>query len=251
MIIYLATPTTILSYDKSITNGVYVLETYHAIRKKKDLDWIEPDKFILDSGAYTYMRGNGGDQSKTNWEKYIEEYAEFILTNKVKHFFELDIDKIVGYPRVKELTKRLNDLTGMRCLPVWHKSRGMNAWHEMIEENEYISLSASGNNGSSEWTRTPDGEKVLYKLNEMARKKNVRVHALGYTRLEQLKKIPFYSCDSTSWTFGVRSGGVHQFIDGKITRIEKPVGTKCNVPKVSVHSYNEWKKLQKYFILNH
>jgi hypothetical protein len=248
MIIYLATPTTILTYDKGITKDAYILETYHAIRKKKDITWIDPAKFILDSGAYTYMRGNGGNIKTINWDTYIHEYAEFVKHYKIRNYFELDIDKIIGYENVKKLTAKLNKLVGHNCIPVWHKSRGIPAWEQMIKENDYISLSASGNNGSSEWTRTPKGEIVMNQLNNMALKHGVKVHALGYTKLKVLDTIKFHSCDSTSWTFSVRSGSVLVFKDGKIERIVKPENTKCNVKKVYTTSYEAWKSLQKHYL---
>ena len=251
MIIYLATPTTIFSYDKNITRDTYILETYHELKNKKDLSFIQPDYFLLDSGAYTYMRGNGGDQSKTNWDQYIEEYAQFILKNNIKYFFELDIDSLIGYQNVLKLTEKLNNLVGIKCIPVWHKSRGLQAWKDMLDQYDYVSLSASGNNGSSEWTRTPAGIKIMHELNLMALKKGVKVHALGYTKIPVLKQIKFHSCDSTSWTFSLRSGSAHQFKNGSIVRIPKPEGTNCNTAIVSLYSYNEWKKLQQHFINHH
>lgn len=62
---------------------------------------------MLDSGAFTFMRGN----AKVDWADYIKRYAEFINKYDVKYFFELDIDNIVGYEKVLEYRKLLERLT--------------------------------------------------------------------------------------------------------------------------------------------
>lgn len=247
MNIYLATPTTVFSYLDRIkaVNGNHILETYHAIKKSKNLEWIQYCKtFLLDSGAYTYMR-SVEDYKHLDWDKYIHEYALFILKNKIKLFFELDIDKIIGHEAVKKLTALLNRLTNTQCIPVWHRSRGIDEWHRMIEQYKYISLSASGNNGSSEWTRSPQGYAVMNKMNQMAQKKGVKVHALGFTDIEILHKIPFYSVDSTAWVRGV-FGSIYIFNGRGFTTHRKPPKHLMKVPQTHPHNWNEWIKFQKY-----
>lgn len=55
--------------------------------------------FILDSGAFTFMQGNGGT---TNLEEYMERYIDFIKRNKIKKYIELDVDVVTGYAAVKK-----------------------------------------------------------------------------------------------------------------------------------------------------
>ena len=64
--------------------------------------------FLLDSGAFTFMMGNHGKQ--IIWEDYVDRYADFINRNHIQKFFELDIDSLVGYERVKVLRSRLEKL---------------------------------------------------------------------------------------------------------------------------------------------
>lgn len=247
MNIYLATPTTVFSYMDRLhaCSGNYILETYHAIKKKKDLAWIHYCKsFLLDSGAYTYMR-SVNDFKHLDWDKYIHEYALFILKNKIKLFFELDIDKIIGHDNVKKLTADLEKLTMMQSIPVWHRSRGLDEWHRLIEKYKYISLSASGNNGSSEWTRTPDGLSVMRQMNQLAIKKGVKVHALGFTKIDVLDKIPFHSVDSTAWMRGVY-GSLYMFNGRGFDIKRKPEKSLMKVPVTSAHNWTEWVKFQRY-----
>lgn len=102
----------------------YLLESYQYIKSGVPDYITNMDNFLLDSGAFTFM-SKKSKGNKINWENYIKEYAKFILKNKVKLFFELDIDVIVGIEEVRRLRAMLEDYTGMKCIPVWHRDRGL------------------------------------------------------------------------------------------------------------------------------
>ena len=75
-----------------------------------------------------------------NWDKYIEEYAEYVKENNVKKFLELDIDSVVGYEEVKRLRGRLEKLAGRQCIPVWHRPRGKAEFLRLCDEYSYIAI---------------------------------------------------------------------------------------------------------------
>lgn len=244
MRLHLAAVTTYLNYKNDLPIHTYTLETYLALKNKIDLNWIENDYFILDSGAYTFMRGNKGD---IDWNKYIEEYAGFILNNNIKFYFELDIDKIIGLKEVEKLTDKLYQLTNIKPIPVWHIDRGLEYYDYMINNYPYIALSAAGNNFSSEWTRTKEGYSFIDKLVNKALIKKVKVHALGFTHLEQLNKIKFYSCDSTGWLFGSKFGKLFTYSNGKIIHT-RPTDKRIKQKEATINNFEEWKKLQDYYL---
>ena len=93
--------------------------------------------FLLDSGAFTFMSGNGGKQS---WDEYVERYADFIIRNNIKKYFELDIDAVVGYEEVKRLRRKLEAITNQPCIPVWHLSRGLDEYKRHADEYRYIAI---------------------------------------------------------------------------------------------------------------
>ena len=99
----------------------YILESFYYV--DEDTERLLPyfGDFLLDSGAFTFMQNA---KSHVNWNDYIEKYADFINRNDIHKFFELDIDSVIGYSKVKEFRKTLERLTGKQCIPVWHKSRG-------------------------------------------------------------------------------------------------------------------------------
>jgi hypothetical protein len=118
----------------------YILESFFYIRNQHE--WIMKMKpyfkdFLLDSGAFTFMQNN---KNVVNWEEYTIEYANFIRKHDIKLFFELDIDPIVGLKEVERLRGILENLTGKKCIPVWHKKRGLEYWKQMCKEYDYVAI---------------------------------------------------------------------------------------------------------------
>ena len=74
--------------------------------------------FLLDSGAFTFMHGIEASSKPVDWDGYLSRYIDFINRNNVQHFFELDVDSIVGYDAVKRMRARLEAETGKQSIPV-------------------------------------------------------------------------------------------------------------------------------------
>jgi len=181
--------------------------------------------------------GNGVD-----WDSYIDKYADFITQNNVEHFFELDIDVVVGLPAVRKLRRRLETRTGRRSIPVWHKSRGLNNWKAITKDYDYVAI---GGIVTKEIKRK---ERDIFRpLCGIAKENGARVHGLGFTPLDgSLGSYGFHSSDSTSWIQGNRGGFLYYF-DGKMMqKINKPNGTRLKGRAVAVHNFGEWVKFQNY-----
>ena len=229
-------------YDKIIKEEMpYILESFYYAD-----EWTEKtipllDKFLLDSGAFTFM-SNVRDSKKVDFDAYLTRYINFINKNDVKLFFELDVDSVVGYEKVKQMRKRLESETQKKCIPVWHKSRGLEEWNKLTSEYDYVAI---GGIVSKEITRQE--YKYFPKLLEIARKNGCKVHGLGFTNLEGLKKYKFYSVDSTAWTTGNRFGSVYKFNGHTMVKYSKKDGQKlADSRAVAVNNFNEWVKFQKY-----
>lgn len=161
-------------------------------------DWCKD--FLLDSGAFTY-RQKAKTMSLQSFDSYVDKYIEFINTYNVKHFFEMDIDNIVGLEKVEEYRARIERRTGKQSIPVWHSNRGWQYFVDMCKEYSYVSIGGIAKN--------PNGkklEKIFPYFIEHAHKNCVEMHGLGYTDIKNLKKYPFDSVDSTSWSSGSRYG---------------------------------------------
>lgn len=195
--------------------------------------------FLLDSGAFTFMQNS---KSHVVWEKYIEKYAEFIKRNSIKDYFELDIDSVVGYKKVLEYRKRLEDLVGYQCIPVWHKSRGMK---EFLKTCDRYSYCAIGGIVSKEIKR--DQYKAFPTMISEAHKRKCKLHGLGFTNLGMLTKCHFDSVDSTAWTTGNRFGFIYTFNGTTMIKTDVPEGKRLkDSGKVALINYTEWMKFQRY-----
>lgn len=219
-------------------NIPYYLESFYSI-KEWQIPFIQNnEKFMLDSGAFTFMNNFKGT---INWKDYIDKYAEFINKYNIKYFFELDIDVLVGYEKVKEYTKYLEAKVRKKCIPVWHKSRGIEEWKRLTKEYDYVAIG-----GIVIKEIKPIDYKYFIPLLEIAKKNNCKVHGLGFTATKELYKYHFYSVDSTNWLSGGRFGSIHNF-NGKFIESKSFKDKRAKDYKViDEHNIKEWIKFQNY-----
>lgn len=231
-------------YSQSeLFKGAYILQSFYYVDKYVE-DVIMPNckDFILDSGAFTFMQNS---KKSVNWDEYVEKYAEFVKKHKVKKYFELDIDSIVGLKEVERLRAKLEALVGYQCIPVWHLWRGMNYWHKMCKEYSYVAIGGLAD--------TDKHSKRIKKLHDcfpmlinIAHRNGAKVHGLGYTSLKGIKKYHFDSVDSTSWLSGNRFGAVYKFNGETIVKIDKPKNKRVKTNIAMENNFMEWKKFSQY-----
>lgn len=198
--------------------------------------------FLLDSGAFTFMQST---KNHPNWDQYVEQYAEFIIRNKVEKFFELDIDSVVGYEKVLQYRKKLERLTGRQVIPVWHTNRGKDEFRRAAEEYPYVAVGGLVGTGSQEYARKY--WKFFPWFIKTAHDNGAKIHALGFTSLDGIKQYHFDSVDSTAWTTGNRFGFVYKFTGDTMTKVDVPAGKRLKDPKkVALINYTEWIKFQKW-----
>ena len=85
----------------------YVLESFFYIKPWQVEEMPKWKMFLLDSGAFTFMHGVEASSKPVDWDGYLSRYIDFINRHDVQHFFELDVDIIVGYDAVKRMRARL------------------------------------------------------------------------------------------------------------------------------------------------
>lgn len=231
-------------YDESVKKyRPYILESFYYV--DADTERLLPyfGDFLLDSGAFTFMQGKGGSP---DWDEYIERYAAFIVRNKVEKYFELDIDSVVGYDRVKEIRARLEKLTGRQSIPVWHRSRGKDEYIRHCREYPYVAIGGLVD-GAKKGEYARQYWKYFPWFINTAHENGAKIHALGFTSLEGIQTYHFDSVDSTAWTTGNRFGYLYWF-DGKIIRKkDAPKGHRiCDSRAAALNNYVQWIKFQKY-----
>ena len=222
----------------------YVLMSYWYLKEIKDKNTLKlaelrngEGNFLLDSGAFTFLNSN----SKMDINQYLNDYIEFINKHDIKRFAELDIDPIIGYEKTMEMRDKLERETGKKCLPVWHKSRGVQAFKDDVEKYDYVSIGGivTGEIKRKEYP-------IFKQMTKYANARGVKVHGLGFTG-KDCYKYGFDSVDSTSWTSGGRFATTYKFADNKMKSIKRPDKTRLiDRNKINEHNFFEWIKFQRY-----
>ena len=220
------------------TLNPYILESYYYANE----EWIKTFKhyfsdFMLDSGAFTFMQDTNKQLDRIT---YAKQYANFIRSNDIKNYFELDLDSLMSLDKVEGLRKLIEDVTGIASIPVWHKSRGLDYWFKMCEDYKYIAI---GGIVSGEIKRNQFD--VFHKLISIADKQKTKVHGLGFTNLAGIKKYKFYSVDSTAWLYGNRGGFLYKFNGQELTKIYMK-DRRMKGKEAAAHNFTEWVKFSKF-----
>jgi len=241
MKIYLACTTAIQIED--LIEGADILVAYPYIRNNPQIISLLPKmrNFILDSGVFTMI--NTG--KKFNLDIYVEEYARFIREHNIKQYAELDVDQIIGVEKTKALRKKLESLVGYKSIPVWHTIRGRESFIQDCKDYDYICLGYF----LTEGLKTQITEKYAKAFVDTAHKYSCRIHGLGFTKGELLKKIPFDSVDSSSWAASRRFGCCFKFDyrSGTIKFLPRRKNQRMkNAQALGRPAFIEWRKYQDY-----
>lgn len=240
---YLVNPSTRkYVFDDISIEDCNILESFIYIRKnEKFMELINLCKsFLLDSGAFTFLKQS--HKNDIDWDEYVEDYGKFINKYDVKNFFELDIDTIVGLKEVERLRERLEKITNKKCIPVWHKNRGTDYFLKMCDEYPYVAL---GGIAIKEISTKRFETLFPWFINE-AHKRGTKIHGLGYTSIQGMKKYKFDSVDSTRWLHGNIGGYLYKF-NTKTEDMEVYKNTgRLKSKEGAINNFREWVKFSKY-----
>lgn len=214
----------------------YALESFYYIEERYMDFYKSRDLFILDSGAFTFLSNT---KNTVDWDAYVRKYIDFINRHKIDLFFEMDIDKIVGLPKVEEYREIIERATGKRCIPVWHKSRGLDYWERLCREYDYVAI---GGIAIKDIPR--QHYQYFHEFLRIARKHRTKVHALGFSGRD-VANYDFYSVDSSTWNSGARYGQFHYF-DGRAIRLMRPEGKRGIASALDQHNFLEWCAFQRH-----
>lgn len=237
----------------------YILASFYYLKKLKEnelklfFDYIHSKDckhFILDSGAFTYLSGNKKNENYiiNNTSEYIRDYAEFIKKYNVKNYIELDLDKLFGYEKVKQIRNELEKQVGYKSMPVFHNLyRNRKDLDELLDNYDYICI--SNFNGKKSSKILPHIKAIV----DYANSKNVKVHGLALTGKTFTQAVKFYSVDSSSWKSGIRFAAIPVFDSKNNKIVSKVISDKYKTKnteevrdKLIEYSMREWKKYQLF-----
>lgn len=217
----------------------YGLTTFYYLRNKEEkqinrVRQLVRKSWLIDSGAFTFMNSGG----EVNWDKYIDDYADFINAYNIELFIELDLYSIIGIENTEKLRKRLEVKTGKKCMPVFHPELGVDYYKKMVDAYNYIAI---GGIVVGKWKN----ENQMIPLINYAKRKGVKVHGLGFTRISKLDRFKFHSVDSTTW-MSDRFGKLYIFDGRNLQEIKNNTQKKLDWKKASLHNLTQWKKFAEY-----
>lgn len=220
----------------------YNLMSYYYIKGKISLaEFIRDNtkEILIDSGAHSFQKGK-----KVDWVKYTKDYAEFIQKfdkPNVVGYFEMDVDNIIGYDKVLELRKMLENVSN-KIIPVWHKNRGIDEFKKMCKDYAGKIIAITGFKNED----IKDDQYLMFL--KYAKKYNCKVHCLGMTRKKVLDRVPFDYVDSSSWVqssvFGRidNQGKVSKEMSKQRREIVFMENYKAGM-KMQEHYYQKWKRI--------
>lgn len=223
-------------------NTLFCLSSFYYMHNKQiDLiNKMNKENFLLDSGAFTFRtKGLRG----LNIDEYTDKYIDFINKYDIKYFFEMDIDTDEeSYKKVLELRKRIEEKTGKQCIPVWHDTRGIESWMEIIDKYDYVAIGGLVHSNNNK-------QKIAKELVKLANKKNTKVHLLGYNK-KDLLEYNAYSCDATTWNAG-KFGGLWTWDNNNKVPLKHNRDINRRIRKelqknLTLHNLKVWLHYQKY-----
>lgn len=167
---------------------------------------------MLDSGAYSLIMLSrkhdlSADSIRAEMMEYTEKYTDFVrrTADIFDIIVELDIDQVISYDYVLEAREGLIEACGKeKVMPVFHSTipDALEEWKKWSLEFKY------GGMGSTPRATESDLKELFNAITGEDGKPAYRVHGFAHVDMELLKKFPFWSADSTSWTGGPRWGMV-------------------------------------------
>ena len=221
----------------------YALQSVYTV-SDKTMELMENCDFLLiDSGAFTFMN-NTKKGENVDFDAYVDRYIEFINKWDIDYFFELDIDVVVGIQEVERLRKKLEDGTGKKSIPVWHKSRGKEYFIDMCKNYKYVAIG-----GIVTKEIKPTDYPYFNWFIDTAHKHGAKIHGLGLTGMSAIEKYHFDSVDSTNWVGGGRFGNIFYFNGKRIVQHQTGTGKlkdEMHYKQINTHNFVEWCKFQEY-----
>lgn len=131
-------------------------------------------------------------------------------------FFEMDLDCVLGYDKVKQIRQWIERKTGKKSIPVWHITRGMDDFYEMCKNYDYVAI---GGIASKKISKKYHNK--LWELCDIAHKYGCKIHGLGYLPLNILNngECPFDTVDGTGWQGHMRCQKFN-FVNDKIEKVK-------------------------------
>lgn len=181
-------------------SGVFrFLVSFH-YHQKTDLQEIVdsyhgPCEVFADSGAFSAAT-LGATIKLADYAAWLKEW-DHLLTVRAT----LDV---IGDPQATAKNTATLEGMGLPVLPVFHTGTPFSELESLVKRYDYMALGGMV-------PHAKDADAVLRWLIQcfkIAKETGTVFHGFGQTRLQTLRKLPFYSVDSSAWASGMRYGTI-------------------------------------------
>lgn len=197
-----------------------VLASYASWEKISRIAAANTDIFI-DSGAFTAWK-SGSPILRHEYLAHLNRWG-----HRATVCANLDV---IGDPNGTATNQEYFEQHGHNVLPVYHWGEPYDYFAEMCDRYKYI---ACGGTAHSVTHSTEGRYEHHLRLFEVAKKYKTKLHGFGVTEARLLTDLPWYSCDSSSWTSFLRFGNATLFSNktGKFHTV------KLSPPTREVHAH--------------
>lgn len=181
-------------------SGVFrFLVSFH-YHQKTDLQEIVdsyhgPCEVFADSGAFSAAT-LGATIKLADYAAWLKEW-DHLLTVRAT----LDV---IGDPVATARNTAKLEREGIAVLPVFHTGSAFSELEELVKRYDYMALGGMVPHAKD----APAVLRWLVQCFKVARETGTVFHGFGQTRLDTLRKLPFYSVDSSAWASGMRYGTI-------------------------------------------
>jgi len=188
----------------------YVLLAFGHVSAPDELAKVLPDECgceaMLDAGFVTINRGRA-EATKQEYGALLDNYIKFVKTNsaKINCAVEFDVNETFGYEVTKEFRQRFRE-ENISPMYVFHWQTGEAGLYDILEleDDPLIGVSIDGLTGEKKINN-------LYEFVFARTECKKRIHGIGMTNSNCLKRYPFCSVSSSNWFQSLNYGRISYF----------------------------------------
>lgn len=177
-------------------------------------------RLALDSGAFSMYnfkfaaskKGMESDKDRADYKYYktdeFQEYLEAYIEYIHKHLDELDMyvamDIIYNAKATKQVQKYM-ETCDLLPVPVFHYGEPFKYLEHYLDNYEYVGVGGLGQRTSVQ-SYMAFGDEIFKRVCGPDGRPRNKMHGFAMTSVQLMKRYPWYSCDSSTWSSLSRNG---------------------------------------------
>jgi len=177
-------------------------------------------RLALDSGAFSLYnikfapsaKGMQSDKDLADYDyvntaefkQYMESYIAYLHEHKDKLDMYVALDIIYNAKATRKV-QRYMESCGLEPIPVFHYGEPWSVLERLVDNYDYIGVGGLGQRTSVQ-SYIAFGDRVFKHVCDKHGRPRVKTHGFAMTSVQLMKRYPWYSCDSSTWSALSRNG---------------------------------------------